>query len=206
MSTVNVYNLNKEIIETIELNDEVFNGDVKLNLIKAYVEYQLAKKRGGNAHTKTRGEVKGSGKKPYKQKGTGRARAGSVKSPIWKGGGTVFGPRKRSYEFKLNKKEKKKAIISSINYKINNEKLIVIDKMELDEIKTKNVFNILQKFEVESATIIDSNNNNLMLSSRNIPNIKYVNENGINVFDVMKYEYLIVSKDSIKKIEERLIS
>ena len=206
MPTVDVYNLNKEIVGKIDLNDDIFNGDVKLNLVKAYVEYQLAKKRGGNAHTKTRGEVKGSGKKPYKQKGTGRARAGSVKSPIWKGGGIVFGPRKRSYEIKLNKKEKKKALVSSINYKLNNEKIFVLDKIELDEIKTKNIANILDKFEINSATIVDFGNKNLMLSSRNIPNIKYLDDNAVNVFDLMKHEYLLISQESIKKIEERLIS
>ena len=206
MPTVDVYNLNKEVVGKIDLNDDIFNGDVKLNLIKAYVEYQLAKKRGGNAHTKTRGEVKGSGKKPYKQKGTGRARAGSVKSPIWRGGGIVFGPRKRSYEFKLNKKEKKKALVSSINYKFNNEKVFILDKWEIEEIKKKNIVNILDKFEVKSATIVDFENKNLMLSSRNIPNIKYLDDNAINVFDLMKHEYLLISKESMKKIEERLIS
>lgn len=206
MPTVDIYNLNKEVVGKIDLNDEIFNGDVKLNLIKAYVEYQLAKKRSGNAHTKTRGEVQGSGRKPYKQKGTGRARAGTVKSPIWRGGGTVFGPRKRSYEFKLNKKEKRKALVSSINYKLNNEKMFILDKLEIEEIKTKNIVNILNKFDVNSATIVDFDNKNLMLSSRNIPNIKYLDDNAINVFDLMKHEYLLISKESIKKIEERLIS
>ncbi len=202
---IDVYNLNKEKVGEIELNDAIFNGEVKEYLMKAYVEYQLTKKRSGNAHTKTRAEVAGSGKKPWKQKGTGRARAGTRKSPIWRGGGIVFGPRKREYKIKMNKKEKKKALISSLNYKLNNQKLIIIDNFELPEIKTKNVVNFLNKFEIKSATLIDNENNNLKISSRNIPNIKYLETDGLNVFDVLKYDYLLIAKNSIPKIEERLL-
>jgi large subunit ribosomal protein L4 len=203
---VDVYNLNKEKVGEIELNEAIFNGEIKEHLMKAYVQYQLTNKRSGNAHTKTRSEIAGSGKKPWKQKGTGRARAGTKKSPIWRGGGVVFGPRKREYTFKMNKKEKKKAIISSLNYKLNNSKLIVIDKFEISEIKTKNVVNFLKKFDINSATLIDNDNNNLKISSRNIPNIKYLESEGLNVFDVLKYEYLLIAKDSLAKIEERLLS
>ena len=206
MPSIDVYNLNKEVVGQVELNDGIFSGDVKEHLLKIYVEYQLAKRRSGNAHTKTRGEVSGGGKKPWRQKGTGRARAGSIRSPLWKGGGTIFGPRKRDYSFKLNKKEKKAAFISSLNYKLNNKKLFIIDKFDLDEIKTKNVINFLKKFEIESAILVDEDNEKLFLSSRNIPNVKYLKEEGLNVFDILKYEYLLISKNSIKNLEKRLIS
>ncbi len=202
---IDVYNLNKEKVGEIELNENIFNGEVKEHLMKLYVEYQLANKRSGNAHTKTRSEVAGSGKKPWKQKGTGRARAGTRKSPIWRGGGIVFGPRKREYNFKMNKKEKKKALISSINYKLNNNKLIVIDKFDLSEIKTKNVVNFLKKFEINSAVIVDNENDILKISSRNIPNIKYIEPFGVNVFDILKHEYMMIAKESLPKIEERLL-
>ncbi len=202
---VDVYNLNKEKVGEIELNENIFNGEVKEHLMKAYVEYQLANKRSGNAHTKTRGEVSGSGKKPWKQKGTGRARAGTRKSPIWRGGGIVFGPRKREYKIKMNKKEKRKALISSLNYKLNNNKLIIIDKFDIPEFKTKLVVNFLNKFEINSATLIDNENINLKISSRNIPNIKYLDYIGLNVFDILKYDYLMIAKDSLSKIEERLM-
>jgi len=203
---VDVYNLNKEKVGEIELNENIFNGEVKEHLMKAYVEYQLANKRSGNAHTKTRGEVSGSGKKPWKQKGTGRARAGTRKSPIWRGGGIVFGPRKREYKIKMNKKEKRKALISSLNYKLNNNKLIIIDKFDIPEFKTKLVVNFLNKFEINSATLIDNENINLKISSRNIPNIKYLDYIGLNVFDILKYDYLMIAKDSLSKIEERLMA
>ncbi len=204
MPIVDVYNFNKEIVGKLEISDLLFNGEVKTGLLKNCIEYQLAKKRSGNAHTKTKGEISGGGKKPWKQKGTGRARSGSSRSPIWRGGGTIFGPRKRDYEFKLNKKERRAALLSSINYKLKNNRLIVFDTLALESIKTKLFADILQKFDVTNAAVVDLGNDNLKLSSRNIPNIKYIEEIGINVFDLLKHEYLIMSKDTIKKVEERL--
>ncbi len=205
MPTIEILNLNKEVVGELELNEEIFNGEVKQHLIKAYVDYQLTKRRSGNAHTKTRSEVRGGGKKPWKQKGTGRARAGTSSSPIWRGGGVVFGPRKREYTYKLNKKVKLKAIQSTLNYKLNNKHLIVVDNFEIPEIKTKSIAKILNTFNVDSVVLMDDDNNNLKISSRNIPTAKYLETVGVNVFDLVKHEYLMITKDSIKKLEERLI-
>ncbi len=204
MPTVDIFNLNKEVVGQLELDENVFDGEVKMHLMKAYVEYQLTKKRSGNAHTKTRSEVRGGGKKPWKQKGTGRARAGTNTSPLWRGGGTVFGPRKREYTFKLNKKVKAKAIKSALNYKLNKNLIFVIDNFDISEIKTKNIAGLLSKFNVESAVLMDADNINLKLSSRNLPNAKYLEDAGINVFDLLKHEYLLISKESVEKIEKRL--
>ena len=206
MPTIDIYNLNREVVGKLELSDEIFNGEIKEHLMKAYVEYQLTNKRSGNAHTKTRSEVRGGGKKPWKQKGTGRARAGTNTSPIWRGGGIIFGPRKREYTFKLNKKVKARAIQSTLNLKLKNNRLIIVDNFNISEIKTKNISNFLKKFELDSTVLMDSNNTNLKLSSRNIPKVKYLEDVGINVFDLLKHEYLVITKESIEKIEQRLSS
>ncbi len=204
MPTIDVYNMNKEVVEKLELDDAIFNGEIKYHLMKAYVEWQLAKRRSGNAHTKTRGEVRGGGRKPWRQKGTGRARAGSIRSPLWKGGGVVFGPRKRDWSFKLNKKVKKNAIKSALNYKLKNNLIYVIDKLELPEIKTKNVVEFMKKFEIDSVLFVDIENEKLKLSSRNIVNVKYLENNGLNVFDILKHDFLVISKDSLLQVEGAL--
>ncbi len=204
MPTIDVYNMNKEVVEKLELDDAIFNGEVKYHLMKAYVEWQLAKRRSGNAHTKTRGEVRGGGRKPWRQKGTGRARAGSIRSPLWKGGGVVFGPRKRDWSFKLNKKVKKNAVKSALNYKLKNNLIYVIDKLELPEIKTKNVVEFMKKFEIDSVLFVDKENEKLKLSSRNIVNVKYLENNGLNVFDILKHDFLVISKDSLLQVEGAL--
>ena len=201
MPTIEVYNMNKEVVEQLKLNEAVFNGEIKYHLMKAYVEWQLAKRRSGNAHTKTRGEVRGGGRKPWRQKGTGRARAGSIRSPLWKGGGVVFGPRKRDWSFKLNKKVKKNALKSALNYKLKNNLIYVIDKIELPEIKTKNVVAFMKKFDIDSVLFVDKENNKLKLSSRNIVNVKYLEDSGLNVFDILKHDYLVISKDSLLNVE-----
>ena len=201
MPTIDVYNMNREVVDQLELDEKVFNGEIKYHLMKTYVEWQLAKKRSGNAHTKTRGEVRGGGRKPWRQKGTGRARAGSIRSPLWRGGGIVFGPRKRDWSFKLNKKVKKNALKSALNYKLKNNLFYVIDKIELTEIKTKKVVEFMKKFEIDSVLFIDRENNKLKLSSRNIVNVKYLEDKGLNVFDILKHDYLVISKDSLLQIE-----
>ncbi len=204
MPTIDVYNMNKEVVEKLELDEAIFNGEIKYHLMKAYVEWQLAKRRSGNAHTKTRGEVRGGGRKPWRQKGTGRARAGSIRSPLWKGGGVVFGPRKRDWSFKLNKKVKKNAVKSALNYKLKNNLIYVIDKLELPEIKTKNVVEFMKKFEIDSVLFVDKENEKLKLSSRNIVNVKYLENNGLNVFDILKHDFLVISKDSLLQVEGAL--
>ena len=201
MPTIDVYNMNKEVVGQLELSEEIFNGEIKYHLMKAYIEWQLAKKRSGNAHTKTRGEVRGGGRKPWRQKGTGRARHGSIRSPIWKGGGVVFGPRKRDWSFKLNKKTKKNALKSALNYKLKNNLIYVIDKFDLPEIKTKQVVEFLKRFNVNSALFVDTENEKLKLSSRNIVNVKYLEDKGINVFDLLKHDFLVISKDSLLQVE-----
>ena len=204
MPTIDVYNMNKEVVEQLELNESVFNGEIRYHLMKAYIEWQLAKKRSGNAHTKTRGEVRGGGRKPWRQKGTGRARAGSIRSPLWKGGGVVFGPRKRDWSFKLNKKVKKNAIKSALNYKLKNNLIYVIDKLELPQIKTKKVIEFMKKFEIDSVLFVDKENDKLRLSSRNIVNVKYIEDKGLNVFDLLKHDFLVISKDSLLQVEGAL--
>ena len=201
MPSIDVYNMKKEIVDKLELDENVFNGVIKYHLMKAYVEWQLAKRRSGNAHTKTRGEVSGGGRKPWRQKGTGRARHGSIRSPIWRGGGVVFGPRKRDWSFKLNKKEKKQALKSALNYKLKNNLIYVIDKIELPEIKTKQVVEFMKLFNIDDVLFVDSENRNLMLSARNIVKVKYLEDKGLNVFDILKREYLVISKDSLLKVQ-----
>ncbi len=204
MPSIDVYNMKKEVVDKVELDENVFDGVIKYHLIKAYVEWQLAKRRSGNAHTKTRGEVSGGGRKPWRQKGTGRARHGSIRSPIWRGGGVVFGPRKRDWSFKLNKKERKQALKSALNYKLKNNLIYVIDKIELPEIKTKQVVEFMKLFNIDDVLFVDSENKNLMLSSRNIVKVKYLEDKGLNVFDILKREYLVISKDSLLKVQGAL--
>ena len=204
MPSIDVYNMKKEVVDKVELDENVFDGVIKYHLMKAYVEWQLAKRRSGNAHTKTRGEVSGGGRKPWRQKGTGRARHGSIRSPIWRGGGVVFGPRKRDWSFKLNKKERKQALKSALNYKLKNNLIYVIDKIELPEIKTKQVVEFMKLFNIDDVLFVDSENKNLMLSSRNIVKVKYLEDKGLNVFDILKREYLVISKDSLLKVQGAL--
>ena len=204
MPSIDVYNMKKEVVDKVELDENVFDGVIKYHLIKAYVEWQLAKRRSGNAHTKTRGEVSGGGRKPWRQKGTGRARHGSIRSPIWRGGGVVFGPRKRDWSFKLNKKERKQALKSALNYKLKNNLIYVIDKIELPEIKTKQVVEFMKLFNIDDVLFVDSENKKLMLSSRNIVKVKYLEDKGLNVFDILKREYLVISKDSLLKVQGAL--
>lgn len=205
MLTLDVVNTKKEKISSLEIDNEVFSLIPHEELFSEVVNFQMAKKRGGNASTKTRGFVRGGGKKPWRQKGTGRARVGSSRSPLWVGGAIVFGPHPRDYTLKLTKKVKKLALKSALSLKIKENKLLLLDDINISEPKTKEIIKILYDFKISNALIIDSNSNvNLEKSVRNIKDIKYLAVDGINVYDLLKYEYLITTVSSLKKIEGNL--
>jgi len=205
MLTLDVVNTKKEKVSSLEVDNEVFTVLPHEELFSEMVNMQLAKKRGGNASTKTRGFVRGGGKKPWRQKGTGRARVGSSRSPLWVGGAVVFGPHPRDYTLKMPKKAKKLVLKSALSLKIKENKLVIFDDIHFTEPKTKEFTKILSNFNISNALIIDGKANvNLEKSVRNIKNIKYLADDGINVYDLLKYEYLITTVTSLKKIEGNL--
>lgn len=203
MAKVSVYNIEGKVVGDMELNDAVFGVEVNTHLVHQAVVLQLANKRQGTQSAKTRSEVSGGGRKPWRQKGTGHARQGSTRSPQWTGGGIVFAPKPRDYSFKMNKKEKNLALKSVLTTKVAENKFIVVDGLNFDEIKTKNVVNVLKNLEVKKALVVtDDDNKNVTLSSRNIPGVKTAFTNTINVYDILKYDKMVVAKDVISKIEE----
>ena len=203
MATVSVYNMEGKEVGTIELNDAVFGAKVNEHLVHMAVLQQLANKRQGTQKAKTRSEVSGGGRKPWRQKGTGHARQGSTRSPQWKGGGVVFAPTPRDYYFKLNKKEKRAALKSALTSRVNESKFIVIDDLKLDEVKTKKMAGALKALNAEKALIVlKEDNANVVLSARNIPTVKVSYINTINVYDILKYNTLVLSKDAVAAIEE----
>lgn len=203
MAKVSVYNIEGKVVGDMELNDAVFGVEVNTHLVHQAVVLQLANKRQGTQSAKTRSEVSGGGRKPWRQKGTGHARQGSTRSPQWTGGGIVFAPKPRDYSFKMNKKEKNLALKSVLTTKVAENKFIVVDGLNFDEIKTKNMVNILKNLEVKKALVVtDDDNKNVTLSSRNIPGVKTAFTNTINVYDILKYDKMVVAKDVISKIEE----
>ena len=203
MAKVSVYNIEGKVVGDMELNDAVFGVEVNTHLVHQPVVLQLANKRQGTQSAKTRSEVSGGGRKPWRQKGTGHARQGSTRSPQWTGGGIVFAPKPRDYSFKMNKKEKNLALKSVLTTKVAENKFIVVDGLSFDEIKTKNMVNVLKNLEVKKALVVtDDDNKNVTLSSRNIPGVKTAFTNTINVYDILKYDKMVVAKDVISKIEE----
>ena len=203
MAKVSVYNIEGKVVGDMELNDAVFGVEVNTHLVHQAVVLQLANKRQGTQSAKTRSEVSGGGRKPWRQKGTGHARQGSTRSPQWTGGGSVFAPKPRDYSFKMNKKEKNLALKSVLTTKVAENKFIVVDGLNFDEIKTKNMVNVLKNLEVKKALVVtDDDNKNVTLSSRNIPGVKTAFTNTINVYDILKYDKMVVAKDVISKIEE----
>lgn len=203
MANVSVYNIEGKEVGSIELNDEIFGVEINEHLVHLAVVSQLANRRQGTQSAKTRAEVRGGGRKPWRQKGTGRARQGSIRSPQWKGGGVVFAPKPRDYSFKLNKKEKQAALKSALSSKVENDKLIVLDKLNFDEIKTKSMVEVLDNLNVKKALIVlGEKNDNVYLSARNIPSVRTVQSNSINVYDIIKYDALVLTKDAVEKIEE----
>ncbi|MCI6812019.1 MAG: 50S ribosomal protein L4 [Lachnospiraceae bacterium] len=204
MANVSVYNMEGKEVGTIELNDSVFGVEINEHLVHMAVVQQLANKRQGTQKAKTRSEVSGGGRKPWRQKGTGHARQGSIRAPQWKGGGVVFAPTPRDYSFKLNKKEKRAALKSVLTDKVQNGNLVVVDELKFDEIKTKNFVAMLNNLNVntKALVVVGENDTNAALSARNIPTVKTSLTNTINVYDIINANKLVVTKDVVKTIEE----
>lgn len=203
MANVSVYNMKGETVGTLELNDAVFGVEVNEHLVHMAVVAQLANKRQGTQSARTRAEVSGGGKKPWRQKGTGHARQGSTRAPQWTGGGVVFAPTPRDYTIRLNKKEKRLALKSALTSRVQEKKLIVVDELKFDEIKTKNFKNVLDNLKTTKALVVlNDNDKNVVMSARNIPDVKTALTNTINVFDILKYSTVIVTKDAVATIEE----
>lgn len=204
MSTVEVKNIKNEKVGEIELNDQIFNLEIKEHLLHDVVRMQRAAKRAGTASTKTRSDVRGSGAKPFRQKGTGRARAGSRKSPIWRGGGVVFGPKPRDFSIKLNRKVRQQAVAMALSARFQEENLVVIDDFTLAQIKTKDFVSVMAALGLESALIVvDEENYNLSRSSRNVNGFKVLNTDGLNVYDILLHKKLVILQPAVQRLEER---
>ena len=203
MANVSVYNIEGKEVGSIELNDAVFGVEVNEHLVHMAVVNQLANNRQGTQSAKTRSEVSGGGRKPWRQKGTGHARQGSTRSPQWTGGGIVFAPKPRDYSFKMNKKEKRIALLSALSSKVADNKIVVLDEFNLDEVKTKKFAEVMSNLKVDKAlVVIEGENKNVVLSGRNIPTVKVSATNEINTYDILKYETLVVTKAAVEKLEE----
>ena len=203
MANVSVYNMEGKEVGTIELNDAVFGVEVNEHLVHMAVVAQLANKRQGTQKAKTRSEVSGGGRKPWRQKGTGHARQGSTRAPQWTGGGVVFAPPPRDYTIRLNKKEKRLALKSVLTNCVNENKFIVLDELKFDEIKTKKMQAVLDALNVSKALVVlNENDTNVVKSASNIANIQTALTNTINVYDILKYSTVVVTKDAVKTIEE----
>lgn len=203
MANVSVYNMEGKEVGTLELNDAIFGVEVNEHLVHMAVVAQLANKRQGTQKAKTRGEVSGGGRKPWRQKGTGHARQGSTRSPQWKGGGVVFAPTPRDYTITLNKKEKRLALKSALTSRVNENKFIVVDELSFDEIKTKKFKAVMDNLKVSKALVVlDSENKNAVLSARNLPEVKTAYVNTINVYDILKYNTVVATKTAVAGIEE----
>ncbi len=207
MALVDVINQNGEKVDSIELEDQIFNAKIRDALVQQVVVWQLAKRRSGSAATKTRGQVRGGGKKPWRQKGTGRARAGTSRSPIWVGGGTVFGPHPRSYAFSLPKKVRKAALCSVLSAKLRDDKLTVLDKIEIEAPKTKLFAEILKKLGVQDQKtlfLVPEKDVDLTRASRNLYRTLVLPTEGMNVYDLLRFERLTILKDALPRLSERL--
>lgn len=199
-----IYNTNKEKVSQVELDKKTFSGEVNPHLLYEVVKMQLASRRRGTASTKNRSHVRGGGTKPWRQKGTGRARAGTIRSPLWTGGGVVFGPLPRNYSYRVNKKAKKAALRSALSAKLKENKLFILDNFNLKEIKTKSFVTILGNLAIDDALIIDDANINLEKSARNVLGIKVLRPEGLNVYDILKYDSLIITQPCLEKITKSL--
>ena len=203
MANVSVYNIEGKEVGTIDLNDAVFGVEVNEHLVHMAVVSQLANKRQGTQKAKTRSEVSGGGRKPWRQKGTGHARQGTTRAPQWTGGGVVFAPTPRDYSFKLNKKERRAALKSALTSRVEEKKFIVVDEINFDEIKTKKFQDVLNNLSVSKALVVlEDGNKNAELSARNIADVKTAKTNTINVYDILKYNTVIATKAAVQAIEE----
>ena len=203
MANVSVYNMEGKEVGKMDLNDAVFGVEINEHLVHMAVVQNLANKRQGTQKAKTRSEVSGGGRKPWRQKGTGHARQGSTRAPQWKGGGVVFAPTPRDYSFKLNKKEKRAAHKSVLTSRVQDNKLIVLDELKFDAIKTKDFKKVMDNLKVEKAmVVIDGQDENVILSARNLPTVNTAVAENINVYDILKGDTLVLTKDAVAKIEE----
>ena len=203
MANVAVYNMEGKEVDKIELNDSIFGVEINEHLVHMAVLQQLANKRQGTQKAKTRSEVRGGGRKPWRQKGTGHARQGSTRSPQWTGGGVVFAPTPRDYSFKLNKKEKRAALKSALTSRVIENKFVVVDELKFDEIKTKKFVEVLKNLNVEKALVVlNDMDEKVIASAANIPTVKTSQTNELNVFDVLKYDTVVVTKAAVATIEE----
>jgi len=206
MATLDVYNVNREKISQVEVDDAVFAAEVKEHLFYDVIRMQLNRRRAGTHSTKTRAEVSGGGKKPWKQKGTGRARSGTSRSPVWRGGGIAFGPKPRSYEIKVPKKVRRAAMCSALTLKVQQEKLLVLDAIGMTEIKTAAFIAMLEKLQAGNVLIIADADQNLQLSSRNVQQVKVLPPEGLNLYDVLQYDELYITQTSLKAVERSLVA
>ena len=206
MPQLDVYDIEKSKVGNVDLDPSIFEAPVKQYLLHTVVNWQLAKKRSGTASTKRRGEVSGGGAKPWKQKHMGRARQGSIRAPHWRKGGVTFGPKPKDWSYSINKKTKRNALISALSLKYSEGVLIALNEFSLPEIKTKQVAEFVNKFELKSALIVVSgdDNDNLLKSANNLKNVKVINVNGLNVYDVLKFENLIITQESLARAQEVL--
>lgn len=207
MALADIFDIEKNKVAQVELNDAVFGAEINESTIYDVVKMQLASRRSGTSATKTRGEVSGGGKKPWRQKGTGRARAGTSRSPLWRSGGTVFGPQPRDYSYSVPKKVRKNALISALSLKVKEDKITVLRDFPMEKISTKAFQKVIDLFGLKKALfVIDQDNEVLMKSSRNIKNVKMIRSEGINVYDIMNCDHLVLLEPSVKKIEGALLA
>ena len=204
MAKITVYNMKNEKVKEMELNDSIFNTDVKEHLIHDLVKAQLFWRRRFTASVKNRSEVKGTTKKPYRQKGTGRARQGSTQSPLLVGGGVIFGPVPGPRKYNVNKKVRKQALISALSMKFKDSRLYVVDKLQMENIRTKDALKFFEAFKVEKGVVVEGENENLEKSVKNLSSYKYLKPEGLNVYDILKYENVFVSAETIPALEKRL--
>jgi large subunit ribosomal protein L4 len=207
MPSVDIYNTKKEVVDKLSLNKEVFDTEIKDHLFYDVVRMQQTNRRSGTASTKGRSEVRGGGRKHYRQKGTGRARAGSTRSPLWVGGGVIFGPKPREFSFKVPKKVRKAALKSALTKKYKEGKLVIVDGFDIPEIKTKSFVDILKKLECDNTRtliVVPEKDRNLELSSRNVREVKVLPAQGLNVLDVLKYDMLVIVRPAVELIEKAL--
>jgi len=206
MAVADVYNIKKKKVAKVELNDAVFGAEVNEAIVYDVVKMQLASRRSGTASTKTRHDVSGGGKKPWRQKGTGRARAGTTRSPIWRGGGIVFGPHPRDFSYSIPKKVRRKAVISALSMKLKQEKMLILKDFPMEKISTRIFKSVVDLFDLKKALFVLADDDiTLQKSSRNIKSIKMIRSEGINVYDILNHEHLVLLEPSIKKLEGALL-
>lgn len=205
MPVVDVFNINKEKVGEVDLKEEIFGVDVYPPVLHEVVTWQRACRRAGTASTKTRGEVSGGGRKPWRQKGTGRARAGSIRSPLWRGGGTVFGPKPRSYAYTLPKKVRRLALKMALSSKLKSGRLVILDSYPQETPKTKEFVQVLKNFDITKALFVTPERHEVLeLSARNVPYVQVLPTAGLNVYDILRYEHLVLLSPAVAQIEARL--